>query len=166
MIKDTCITVDAHDAILGHASKRDVHMCEGCLGEGMGASRWAAACREEHRVREVVPARPGCHARQEGARQAPSETPRRWRRALRRFNAAQPEGILHRAFSVFLFDDRGRLLLQQRASSKITFPDVWTNTCCSHPLHGYSPSGGCRGFLATVALVLLAGEGAERGGRG
>lgn len=44
------------------------------------------------------------------------------------------KGLLHRAFSVFLFDDRNRLLLQQRASEKITFPDMWTNTCCSHPL--------------------------------
>lgn len=35
-----------------------------------------------------------------------------------------------------MFHD-GKLLLQQRASSKITFPDVWTNTCCSHPLAGY-----------------------------
>lgn len=43
-------------------------------------------------------------------------------------------GLLHRAFSVFLFDTHGRLLLQQRASEKITFPDMWTNTCCSHPL--------------------------------
>ncbi|CAK7565698.1 MAG: isopentenyl-diphosphate delta-isomerase idi1 [Sporothrix epigloea] len=43
-------------------------------------------------------------------------------------------GLLHRAFSVFLFDDQNRLLLQQRASEKITFPDMWTNTCCSHPL--------------------------------
>ena len=43
-------------------------------------------------------------------------------------------GLLHRAFSVFLFDDQDRLLLQQRASEKITFPDMWTNTCCSHPL--------------------------------
>ncbi|KAL4758699.1 isopentenyl-diphosphate delta-isomerase IDI1 [Aspergillus foveolatus] len=43
-------------------------------------------------------------------------------------------GLLHRAFSVFLFDSRNRLLLQQRASEKITFPDMWTNTCCSHPL--------------------------------
>ena len=42
---------------------------------------------------------------------------------------------LHRAFSVFHFDDQGRLLLQQRAGSKITFPLCWTNTCCSHPLH-------------------------------
>jgi isopentenyl-diphosphate delta-isomerase len=43
-------------------------------------------------------------------------------------------GLLHRAFSVFLFDSANRLLLQQRASEKITFPDMWTNTCCSHPL--------------------------------
>ncbi|OAX80668.1 isopentenyl-diphosphate delta-isomerase [Emergomyces africanus] len=43
-------------------------------------------------------------------------------------------GLLHRAFSVFLFDSQKRLLLQQRASEKITFPDMWTNTCCSHPL--------------------------------
>ncbi|CAF9917102.1 MAG: isopentenyl-diphosphate delta-isomerase idi1 [Heterodermia speciosa] len=44
------------------------------------------------------------------------------------------EGLLHRAFSVFLFNSDNRLLLQQRASEKITFPDMWTNTCCSHPL--------------------------------
>ena len=46
---------------------------------------------------------------------------------------AQPS--LHRAFSVFLFNVKGELLLQQRAKSKITFPEVWSNTCCSHPLH-------------------------------
>jgi isopentenyl-diphosphate delta-isomerase len=44
-------------------------------------------------------------------------------------------GLLHRAFSVFLFDTQGRLLLQQRADEKITFPGYWTNTCCSHPLN-------------------------------
>ena len=44
-------------------------------------------------------------------------------------------GLLHRAFSVFLFDPSSKkLLLQQRAAEKITFPDMWTNTCCSHPL--------------------------------
>jgi isopentenyl-diphosphate Delta-isomerase len=44
-------------------------------------------------------------------------------------------GLLHRAFSCFLFDPKTKkLLLQQRASEKITFPDMWTNTCCSHPL--------------------------------
>ncbi len=57
------------------------------------------------------------------------------------FSHETPRGILHRAFSVFLFEaaDDGtpsRLLLQKRASTKITFPNVWTNTCCSHPLHG------------------------------
>jgi farnesyl-diphosphate farnesyltransferase/isopentenyl-diphosphate delta-isomerase type 1 len=52
----------------------------------------------------------------------------------------QPRGMLHRAFSVMLFDKCGRLLLQQRASDKITFPDVWTNTCCSHPLYGMAAS--------------------------
>jgi isopentenyl-diphosphate delta-isomerase type 1 len=44
-------------------------------------------------------------------------------------------GLLHRAFSVFLFRPKdGRLLLQKRADEKITFPGMWTNTCCSHPL--------------------------------
>jgi isopentenyl-diphosphate Delta-isomerase len=44
-------------------------------------------------------------------------------------------GLLHRAFSVFLFNSENKLLLQQRAIEKITFPDRWTNTCCSHPLN-------------------------------
>jgi len=56
------------------------------------------------------------------------------------FCPARPRAKLHRAFSVFLFDQQGRLLLQQRAADKITFPNVWTNTCCSHPLFGYSPT--------------------------
>ncbi|KIL70845.1 hypothetical protein M378DRAFT_155779 [Amanita muscaria Koide BX008] len=47
-------------------------------------------------------------------------------------------GLLHRAFSAFVFrPSDGRLLLQQRASEKITFPDMWTNTCCSHPLDDF-----------------------------
>lgn len=56
-----------------------------------------------------------------------------------RFVEGQPNGRLHRAFSVFLFDAAGRLLLQQRATDKITFPGVWTNTCCSHQLVGQAP---------------------------
>lgn len=48
------------------------------------------------------------------------------------------KGLLHRAFSVFIFrPSDGKLLLQQRASQKITFPDMWTNTCCSHPLDDF-----------------------------
>jgi isopentenyl-diphosphate delta-isomerase len=42
--------------------------------------------------------------------------------------------LLHRAFSLFIFNNNGDLLLQKRSSTKITFPNMWTNTCCSHPL--------------------------------
>jgi len=57
------------------------------------------------------------------------------------FSEKQPHGVLHRAFSVFLFDKKtNKLLLQKRASHKITFPNVWTNTCCSHPLFGMEPN--------------------------
>ncbi|ATL86555.1 isopentenyl-diphosphate Delta-isomerase [Streptomyces malaysiensis subsp. malaysiensis] len=48
-------------------------------------------------------------------------------------------GKLHRAFSVFLFDDEGRLLLQRRALSKYHSPGVWSNTCCGHPYPGEPP---------------------------
>jgi isopentenyl-diphosphate delta-isomerase len=48
------------------------------------------------------------------------------------------EGVLHRAFSLFLFDDAGRLLLQQRARGKRLWPLYWSNTCCSHPRVGES----------------------------
>ena len=48
------------------------------------------------------------------------------------------DGILHRAFSVFLFNDRGELLLQQRSADKRLWPMYWTNTCCSHPRQGES----------------------------
>ncbi|MEW1865954.1 isopentenyl-diphosphate Delta-isomerase [Streptomyces sp. NBC_00669] len=48
-------------------------------------------------------------------------------------------GRLHRAFSVFLFDDEGRLLLQRRALSKYHSPGVWSNTCCGHPYPGEQP---------------------------
>jgi len=44
------------------------------------------------------------------------------------------KGIRHRAFSVLIFDSEDRLLMQQRSSEKITFPGIWANSCCSHPL--------------------------------
>ncbi|MBI9034911.1 MAG: isopentenyl-diphosphate Delta-isomerase [Bacteroidales bacterium] len=46
---------------------------------------------------------------------------------------AHEKGILHRAFSAFVFDDNHELILQQRALSKYHSPGLWTNTCCSHP---------------------------------
>lgn len=49
------------------------------------------------------------------------------------------ETPLHRGFSLFLFNDKGELLLQQRALSKKTFPGVWSNTVCGHPAEGEAP---------------------------
>ena len=46
---------------------------------------------------------------------------------------AHQEGKLHRAFSIFIFNDKNELLLQQRAISKYHSGGLWTNTCCSHP---------------------------------
>ncbi len=45
-------------------------------------------------------------------------------------------GILHRAFSLFVFNSRGELLLQQRSQDKRLWPGYWANTCCSHPRLG------------------------------
>ena len=47
--------------------------------------------------------------------------------------AAHREGVLHRAFSVFILNSSGELLLQQRAHHKYHSGGLWTNTCCSHP---------------------------------
>lgn len=47
-------------------------------------------------------------------------------------------GVLHRAFSLFLFDADGRLLLQQRAPEKRLWGGYWSNSCCSHPRRGES----------------------------
>ncbi|MGC1243345.1 MAG: isopentenyl-diphosphate Delta-isomerase [Chryseosolibacter sp.] len=49
---------------------------------------------------------------------------------------AHRKGVLHRAFSVILFNDAGKLLLQKRSKSKYHSSGLWTNTCCSHPLPG------------------------------
>lgn len=48
------------------------------------------------------------------------------------------EGVLHRAFSLFIFNHDGELLLQQRSNEKRLWPGYWSNSCCSHPRHGES----------------------------
>jgi isopentenyl-diphosphate delta-isomerase len=74
---------------------------------------------------------------------------------------AHTEGLLHRAFSVFIFDARGRLLLQQRAPDKYHSGGLWSNTCCSHPHPGEAPLQGAQrrlpeelGFCASLSPVL------------
>ena len=49
---------------------------------------------------------------------------------------AHKQALLHRAFSVFIFNSRGELLLQQRSVNKYHSGGLWTNTCCSHPRPG------------------------------
>ncbi|MFQ6394141.1 isopentenyl-diphosphate Delta-isomerase [Nocardia sp. KC 131] len=64
--------------------------------------------------------------------------------------AHRAPGLLHRAFSVLLFDEAGRVLLQQRAAVKTRFPLLWANTCCGHPAPGES--------VVAAAEVRLAEE--------
>ncbi|PYI24078.1 Isopentenyldiphosphate isomerase [Aspergillus violaceofuscus CBS 115571] len=59
--------------------------------------------------------------------------------------AKNNRNFLHRASSVLLFDTQNRLLIHQRASRKITLPNQWTNTCCSHPLAVEGETGGIAG---------------------
>jgi isopentenyl-diphosphate delta-isomerase len=49
---------------------------------------------------------------------------------------AHEKGLLHRAFSVFIFNKKGEMLLQKRADTKYHSPKLWTNACCSHPQPG------------------------------
>jgi len=51
---------------------------------------------------------------------------------------AHEKAVLHRAFSVFIFNDKNELMLQQRALTKYHSPGLWTNTCCSHQRDGES----------------------------
>jgi isopentenyl-diphosphate delta-isomerase len=50
--------------------------------------------------------------------------------------AVHQSGVLHRAFSIFIFNKNGEILLQQRADLKYHSAGLWSNTCCSHPLKG------------------------------
>ncbi len=48
-------------------------------------------------------------------------------------NCHKGEGILHRAFSIFILNSRGELLIQKRSNKKLLWPNYWSNSCCSHP---------------------------------
>jgi len=70
------------------------------------------------------------------------------------------KGILHRAFSVLVFNRDGQLLLQRRSENKQLWPLYWSNTCCSHPLEGesYEQAGQRRlqtemGFVCDLQLI-------------
>jgi len=57
---------------------------------------------------------------------------------------AHEKGLLHRAFSIFVFNSKGELLLQRRAQNKYHSAGLWTNTCCSHPLPGENTGDAAR----------------------
>jgi isopentenyl-diphosphate delta-isomerase len=68
-------------------------------------------------------------------------------------NIENKPSLIHRAFSFFLFDSSttpSRLILQQRASAKITYPTLWANTCCSHPLYNNTEINGIDGVKHAV----------------
>jgi len=62
-----------------------------------------------------------------------------------KINCHLGEGKLHRAFSILLFNTENKLLIQKRASEKITFPSIWANSCCSHPLYSNNEEEGIIG---------------------
>lgn len=53
-----------------------------------------------------------------------------------KFRCHEGDGLLHRAFSVFVYGPDGRVLLQQRSAAKPLWPMYWSNACCGHPLPG------------------------------
>ncbi|CAF1028832.1 unnamed protein product [Adineta steineri] len=68
-------------------------------------------------------------------------------------NIEGEKSLVHRAFSFFLFDNStspSRLILQQRSSEKITYPSLWANTCCSHPLYNDIETNGIDGVKHAV----------------
>ena len=73
------------------------------------------------------------------------------------------EGKLHRAFSVLLFDSNNKLLIQQRADEKITFPSIWANSCCSHPLYQDGEQNGIKGAKSAAIRKLTQELGIEIG---
>jgi len=74
--------------------------------------------------------------------------------SMSKVDAHRGDGVLHRAFSIHIFDDQNRLLMQKRASHKITFPDVWANTVCSHPLHVPEELNDVEGNIGTKLAAI------------
>ena len=68
---------------------------------------------------------------------------------------AHRKGVLHRAFSVILVNDKGEMLLQRRAAHKYHSGGLWTNTCCSHPQPGESVIDGARRRLKEELNIEL-----------
>lgn len=67
---------------------------------------------------------------------------------------AHEKALLHRAFSVFVFNNKGELMLQQRAADKYHSPLLWTNTCCSHQRNGETNlEAGKRRLLEEMGFV-------------
>ena len=73
------------------------------------------------------------------------------------------EGRLHRAFSVLIFDLDNRLLIQQRADEKITFPSIWANSCCSHPLYQNGEEEGIEGAKKAAVRKMIQELGIQDG---
>lgn len=72
---------------------------------------------------------------------------------------AHVKGVLHRAFSVFVFNSKGELLLQQRALDKYHSPGLWTNTCCSHPrLHEKTKDAASRRLIEEMGMETTVNE--------
>ena len=69
---------------------------------------------------------------------------------------AHVDGVLHRAVSVFLFDDAGKVLLQRRALEKYHSGGLWSNTCCGHPRPGESPADAAHRRLREEMGILCA----------
>lgn len=63
---------------------------------------------------------------------------------LSKHRCHEGRGVLHRAFSLLIFNGRGELLIQQRARSKRLWPLYWSNSCCSHPRSGESMEAATR----------------------
>jgi isopentenyl-diphosphate Delta-isomerase len=71
---------------------------------------------------------------------------------------AHRKGVLHRAFSILLFNSKGEILLQKRSAKKYHSGGLWTNTCCSHPLPGESMQNATRRKLIQEMGIDLTPE--------